>query len=233
MRPGAIQIAGVVDAEDASVVVACGIDYLGFPLGLEVLRGDCTEDEARRIVRTLPESVEPVLITYLVEPREIAALARSIGASWVQLHGTISVESTARLRTLAPELRLARSLVVRGQGAELEGEIDAFAPYVSAYLTDTFDERTGARGATGRTHDWAVSRRLAAYARHPLVLAGGLDPENVGEAITAVAPAAVDVHTGVEAPDGRKCRERLQRFVAEARRAFRASDAASQRGRRR
>lgn len=216
-----MQIAGVVDAEDAAVVVGCGVDFLGFPLGLEVERGDCAEDEAARIIGRLPPSVEPVLITYLVEPEAIAALARRIGAAWVQLHGSISADAAARLHALAPELRLVRSLIVRGEGPELEAEIDAFAPSVAAYLTDSYDPATGARGATGRTHDWAVSRRLAAYAPHPLVLAGGLTAENVREAIAAVAPAAVDAHTGVEGPDGRKCRQRLERFVAGARSAFR------------
>lgn len=216
-----MQIAGVVDAEDAEVVVDCGVEYLGLPLGPGVVPGDCAEDEAARIVRRLPPSVEPVLITYLVEPEGIAALARRIGASWVQLHGPISPEAAAQLHQGTPELQLVRSLIVRGEGAGLEREIDAFAPSVRAFLTDSYDPRTGARGATGRTHDWRVSRRLAAHAPHPLVLAGGLTDENVRQAILAAQPAAVDAHTGVEGPDGRKCRERLSRFVAAARSAFR------------
>jgi phosphoribosylanthranilate isomerase len=125
------------------------------------------------------------------------------------------------VRELCPELELARSLVVRGDDvASLEREMLTYAPHVDAFLTDTFDPATGAEGATGKTHDWAISRMLARASPHPLVLAGGLNPENVREAIRTVRPAAVDAHTGVEGPDGRKDAERVARFVAEARAGF-------------
>lgn len=218
-----MQIAGVVDAEDAALVAACGVDFLGFPLGLEVDRGDCSEAEARRIIAQLPAAVEPVLITYRTEPAEVAALAHGIGVRWVQLHGAVEPAGAARLRRSAPELRLVRTLVVRGQDLPaLERSMREFTPHVDAFLTDSFDPRTGASGATGRTHDWAISRSLAARSPRPLVLAGGLTPENVRRAILEVRPAAVDAHTGVEGLDGRKSRELVSRFVAEARAAFAA-----------
>ena len=87
-------------------------------------------------------------------------------------------------------------------------------------LTDTYAPETGAAGATGRTHDWAVSRRLVELSPRPVILAGGLTPANVRQAIAAVRAAAVDVHTGVEDASGRKDRAKVREFVAEARAAF-------------
>jgi phosphoribosylanthranilate isomerase len=221
VRDGAVQIAGVVDAEDAALIVECGADFLGFPLGPGVLRGDCSEETAARIIETLPPEVEPVLITYLTGPREVAALARRIGAPWVQLHGEIEPQAVSELRRNAPELRLAKSLIVRdGCTPALEQALEDFAPHVEAFLTDTYDASTGASGATGRTHDWGISRSLATISPRPLVLAGGLTPENVERAIFEVGPAAVDAHTGVEGADGRKSHDLVSRFVAEARAAF-------------
>jgi len=231
MRPGAVQIAGIADAEEARLLVDAGVDFLGFPFRLDFHPEDCTEEEAARIVRALPARVEAVLITYLADPREIAALARALGVGWVQLHGKIEPEAVAELRGVAPGLSLARSLVVRGDAVALREALGHYAPHVDAFLTDSFDPATGATGATGKTHDWSVSRALVALSPHPLVLAGGLTPANVRRAILEVRPAAVDAHTGVEGPDGRKRPELVRRFVAEAREGFaRARGSASPRG---
>ena len=87
-------------------------------------------------------------------------------------------------------------------------------------LTDTFDPVSGASGATGQVHDWAISRQIVVLSPKPVILAGGLNPENVASAIDAVRPAGVDVHTGLEGPDGRKRSDLTARFVAAARTAF-------------
>jgi phosphoribosylanthranilate isomerase len=92
---------------------------------------------------------------------------------------------------------------------------------VDAYITDTFDPRTGACGATGKTHDWRLSRQLVRYSPLPVILAGGLTAENVRAAILAVRPAGVDAHTGLEDVSGRKSQEKVKQFVSEAQEAFR------------
>jgi phosphoribosylanthranilate isomerase len=224
MRQGAVQIAGIADADEARLLVDCGVDFLGFPFRLAFHQEDCNEEDAARIVASLPARVEAVLITYLLDPGEIAALAHALGVHWVQLHGNIEPDALAELRGVAPHLSLAKSLVVRGGDAtELHDALGRLAPLVDAFLTDSFDPATGATGATGRTHDWGVSRELASHSPRPLVLAGGLTPGNVRRAILAVRPAAVDAHTGVEGPDGRKRPELVRRFVAEARAGFAAT----------
>jgi phosphoribosylanthranilate isomerase len=217
-----IQIAGVIDACEAQMLQQCGVRYLGFPLRLPVHREDLTEDEAAAIIKSLAPPVFGVLITYLDKASDIAAFCHTLGAQIVQIHGDIDRDELKRLKTLDPNLTVIKSLVIGMRDDKtLERTVSEFSPFVDAFITDTFDPKTGASGATGKTHDWRVSRRLVELADRPVILAGGLTPENVKRAILEVRPAGVDSHTGVEDSTGRKSREKVQKFLAEANEAFR------------
>jgi phosphoribosylanthranilate isomerase len=221
IEPGFIQICGVHDAAEAALLLDCGVRHIGFPLRLAVHREDLSEADAATIIRGFAPRAAGVLITYLDRADEIVLLCRALGAAVVQVHGPIAPAELQRLRALAPDLGVIKSLVVGLHGeAELEAEARRLAPWVDAFITDTFDPATGATGATGRTHDWTVSRRLVERVTRPVILAGGLTAQNVGAAIRAVRPAGVDTHTGVEGPDGRKDRAKVAGFVAAARAAF-------------
>ena len=216
-----IQIAGVIDAAEAQMLQQCGIRYLGFPLRLPVHREDLTEEEAAAIIKSLAPPVFGVLITYLHEASEIAAFCHALGARIVQLHGDIERDELKRLKTLDPNLTVIKSLVIgMHEDKTLEALVSKLSPFVDAFITDTFDPKTGASGATGKTHDWRISRRLVELADKPVILAGGLTPENVKRAILEVRPAGVDSHTGVEDSNGRKSREKVRKFVSEAQEAF-------------
>jgi phosphoribosylanthranilate isomerase len=217
-----IQVAGVIDQAEADLLVACGVRILGFPLRLPVHREDLTEDAAARIIRQLPPHCAGVLITYLDHARPIIELCRCLGARVVQLHGEIDAGELARIKVLEPQLAIIKGLVVgRHSPAELLRIVGESHDAVDAYITDTFDPATGACGATGKTHPWSISREIVLQSPRPVLLAGGLTPENVREAILTVRPAGVDAHTGLEEASGRKSREKVARFVAEARAAFR------------
>jgi len=216
-----VQIAGVIDEVEAAMLQQCGVRYLGFPLRLAVHQEDLSEERASKIISRLQPPVFGILITYLQEAREIAEFCASMGARIVQLHGDIQIDEIARLRESSPELLIMKSLVV-GLHTEsaLQMMIDDYSRYVNAFITDSYDPDTGASGATGRTHDWRISRRLVEMSRRPVILAGGLNPENVRRAIVEVKPYGVDSHTGVEDDSGRKCREKVEKFLAEARLGF-------------
>jgi phosphoribosylanthranilate isomerase len=218
---GVIHVAGVIDQDEADLLVECGFTHLGFPFRLAKNKPDLTEEEAARIIRALPDDATALLITYLHEPEAVISLCEELGVSYVQLHGEVSVDELARFKVLRPQFTVIKSLVVRdGNQAELEEEIARTSAYLDGYITDTFDPRTGATGATGKVHDWNVSRRMVEVSPRPVILAGGLNAENMGDAIRAVQPAGVDVHTGVEGLDGRKVRELCRRFVEGAREGF-------------
>lgn len=216
-----IQVAGVIDAEEAAMLLSAGVDWLGFPLRLPVHQEDLTEAEAARIIQSVIPAKRSVLITYLDRAAAISEFCRLLHCDIVQLHGNISTTELAALRKSDPSLFIIKSLVVKKDNqSELENLLQRSSPYVQAYITDTHDPLSGADGATGKRHDWAISRRLVQASRHPVILAGGLNPENVAEAIRVVQPAGVDVHTGLEDPDGRKDYQKTAAFVKNAREAF-------------
>ena len=218
-----IHVAGVIDRDEAEMLVRCGVAHIGVPLVLDHHAEDLSVDAAAAIISQLGRQATFFLITYASAAEDVLALCRRLDVGLVQLHGDIEAQTLIALRDLAPELRVIKSLIVRGDNAEaLAAEVGRFAPLVDAFITDTFDLATGARGATGKTHDWSVSRRLVDLSPKPVILAGGLNPDNVGAAIQAVRPAGVDVHTGIEGPDGRKRCDLTRRFVAEARAGFAA-----------
>lgn len=219
--PIRIQIAGVAGLDEAEMLAAAGVDWLAWPLRLPVNAEDVSEAEAAALIRALPPAERHVLVTYENTAAETDAFCRQLGVCRVQLHGPFPVAELRRLREIRPDLFVVKSLVVRpGNETELHDLARRAAPWVDAFVTDTFDPQTGAEGATGKRHDWGVSRRLAEQCPRPLILAGGLNADNVAEAIRTVRPAAVDSHTGVEGSDGRKDPTLVRRFVAAARAAF-------------
>lgn len=216
-----IQVAGIIDKGEAELMVECGVDWLGFPLRLPSGKNDVSEDDARTIIGNLPTDRAGVLISYLTVATEVAEFCDELGCSIVQLHGDVTPDELAALQQLRPNLQVLKSLVVREDNlAELLAQVDGSQGFVDMFITDTFDPATGAKGATGKTHDRSVSAELAARSVKPLMLAGGLTPEKVADAVRVVRPAAVDAHTALEGADGRKDRDKVVRFVREARDAF-------------
>ncbi len=216
-----IQVAGVKSLAEARMIKACGATHLGLPLRLPVHTPDVSEDEARDIVLGLGKAIRTVLITYQTDAQETLNLCRFLGVSGVQLHGAMPLGEVRLLRQAAPKLLVIKSLVVgtpdgTGDETALLAAAREHAPFVDAFLTDTFDPASRASGATGKVHDWVVSRRLAAALTRPLILAGGLTPDNVARAVAAVRPAGVDAHTGLEDLAGNKDEGLVRRFVAEA-----------------
>lgn len=218
---GIVQIAGVIDQADANLLVECGVDWLGFPFRLPVHGEDLSEDAATKIIQTLRPPHAGVLITYLDDSREILELCSTLGVRRVQLHGAINMQQIQRIKTLDPDLFVVKSLIVHSHNQnDLREQVASLGTLVDAFITDTYDPVTGATGATGKTHDWRISRMLVEMSPKPIILAGGLHPGNVRRAIREVKPAAVDAHTGVEGPDGRKSSDLVHAFVDEARAGF-------------
>lgn len=201
------------------MLLAQGVDLLGFPLRLPVHAEDVSESEARRIIGALGPAC-CVLITYEDDPERLKSLCRFLNVSTAQIHGQVAPADLARMKTDGPTL--IKSYVVGRENMPPEEFARAYAPFCDAFITDTFDPATGACGATGRIHDWAVSAELVRCSPRPVILAGGLCPENVRAAVMATAAAGVDVHTGVEDATGAKSPALAAAFVREARIGFAA-----------
>lgn len=216
-----IQIAGISDENEANMLISCGIRLLGFPLRLPVNKEDISEIAASKIIKSLIAPTYGIVITYLNIAEEIASFCDELNSTIVQLHGNIETSELKKLKLIVPNLVIIKSLIVGKYSLdELKKIVDEQAEFVDAFITDTFNPQSGATGATGLTHDWEISKALVEYSPNPIILAGGLNPDNVFEAIIKVKPAGVDSHTGVENESGAKDIVKIQKFYNEANRAF-------------
>jgi phosphoribosylanthranilate isomerase len=228
---GLIQVAGIIDQAEADMIVEEGADWLGFALRLPAKNEDLSETDAARIIKAIQPEHKCVIITYLTDADEIKAFCAEMGVGAIQLHGDVVPAELRELRDIAPDLYLLKSLVVKADNIdELTKVVEDSAEWVDMFITDSFNPATGAKGATGLVHDWDISAELVRISPRPLMLAGGLNPENVADAIEKVRPAAVDAHTGLEDATGRKDRLKVRRFVGESRKAFTRIAAKAQQG---
>jgi phosphoribosylanthranilate isomerase len=202
--PTRVKICGITRLEDAQLAVELGASALGFnffrpsPRYLE-------PDAARTIIGRLPPFVTAVgVFADEADGEDVDRVARQAGVAVIQLHGPRFPELSSGLKNWP----LIRAVTVKGdfRPADLAGlKADAF-------LLDAFD--AAVPGGTGRTYDWNLAREAKRFGT--IILAGGLTPENVGEAIQTVRPFGVDVASGVESAPGRKDPARLRAFFAAA-----------------
>jgi len=204
-----VKICGIKRTEDALAAVRFGADAIGLLVGQRHAATDfITADEATAIVKALPPFCSSVLVTHLDRAEEIVPLARSIGVTTIQLHGDSSPEDARAIRENLPHLKLIKAVHVTD--AESIEVARRYADSVDAILLDTVNVATDQVGGTGMTHDWGISRRIVETAGLPVILAGGLNPDNVTAAIEAVRPFGVDVNSGTKGPDGFKDMAKLR-----------------------
>jgi phosphoribosylanthranilate isomerase len=210
-----IKICANTSLEDAQLAADAGADAVGFVFAPSPRR--VTVAEVAAIVQHLPATVEKIGVFVDAELDEIYSTVRACGLTGVQLHSEAGPELPARLREwLGPELKILR-VVHFGAGAAEQAAAIANDPNVDAVLVDS---RTAtAVGGTGVTFDWAEARKtvFGGAANLKLIAAGGLNPENVAEAIAMLRPWGVDVASGVEGAPGRKDPAKVRGLVARAR----------------
>ena len=231
--PTRVKICGITRLEDARLAVELGASALGFNFYPRSPRY-ITPAAASAIIRQLPPFVVTVgVFADETDAERVCAVAREARVGALQLHGPRFPAANGPIvngRTAANIVRRYRvdGLTVNGMFGDypvilavpirdrLEPEQFA-ASGVSAFLLDAFDPEL--IGGTGRTIDWALAREAKKFG--PVILAGGLTPENVGQAIRQVEPFAVDVASGVESAPGKKDPAKLRAFFAAVERADR------------
>jgi phosphoribosylanthranilate isomerase len=194
-----IKVCGITRIADARAAADLGVHAVGFVFWPGSPRA-VTPAQARDIVRALPPFVTPVGV--FVDPAaELVAECRDAGIQVAQVVGEVPV--------LPPGMALLRAVTLSANGRGITPEVPGDGPV----LVDAHDPVR--RGGTGQTVDWQEVSRLAR--ERPVILAGGLNPENVGDAIRLAGPAGVDVSSGVEQAPGVKDHRRLAAFVAAVR----------------
>jgi phosphoribosylanthranilate isomerase len=205
-----IKICGVTRPEDAAAVAEAGGDAIGLNFYAQSPRF-VQDDQAERIISNLPAHVAKVGVFVNSPAKEIREKVERLGLDWAQLHGDEPPEFIAELPGI-PVIRAVRmdqrtSVVLPRQGQLVK------LPH--AVLIDAYDPEN--YGGTGQTVPWkAVPEARRRLAGLPVILAGGLTPENVAEAIAAAKPQAVDTASGVEASPGIKDPEKIKAFVVAA-----------------
>jgi len=197
-----VKICGITNWTDARRAVADGADILGFNFYARSPRY-IRPVKAKGIVRRLPKRISAVGVFVNESEPKMLEVARAVGLDTVQLHGDEPPAVVARLKRSRPAIDVIKAIRVRKSTAARE--LARFEG-ASALLLDGFDR--WARGGTGKTFDWSIARRAKRYGR--IFLAGGLTPENIGEAIRAARPYAVDVCSGVEAKPRKKDAARMK-----------------------
>jgi phosphoribosylanthranilate isomerase len=213
-----VKICGITTIEDALTAVAAGADALGFVFAPSPRQ--VSIEAAAAILRAVPPFVTTVGVLVDQDPEPIL---ERCPVDVLQFHGS---ESPEQMRAF-PGVRAVKAFRVRAS-ADLES-LRRYHGAADALLLDAYVP--GIAGGTGATFPWALAQEAAARglvasanrfgnAAPPLILAGGLTPENVAAAIAAAAPYGVDVSTGVEAAPGRKDPTRVRRFIEEVRRSW-------------
>ena len=202
-----IKICGITNLDDAMAAVDLGADALGFNFYKKSPR--CIEPQrAAEIIAQLPPFVVPIGIFVNEKEDRIRETVSLACLQAIQFHGDETPEFCQRFG----------SRVIKAFQVKNKESLKHMSHYrVSAYLLDSY--REGVRGGTGTTFDWHLAVVAKTFGR--IILAGGLNPDNVAEAVRLVQPYGIDVAGGVEREKGIKDHVKLRTFIAEARRASR------------
>lgn len=209
-----VKICGIMNPSDARLATELGAHALGFNFYEKSPRAVSSAD-AWNIRRKLAPFISAVGIFVDWKPSAVTALSASLRLDAVQLHGD---ECARHVDFCAKRLPVIKALHVSPEFSE---RLFARFHSASAFLLDAAPDANKPEqfGGTGRIVDWSLARKLAAS--HRIILAGGLTPENVAEAIRTVRPYAVDVASGVESRPGKKDHGKLRAFFDEVARAQR------------
>ena len=210
-----VKICGIRNEEDLNTAVAAGADAVGFLVGqVHASPSFILPGTAARLATALPPYVQPVLVTHLTEPAEILDLVSRTGIYTIQLHGGSTPEQIQPVREYLDQM--GKIIVAMHVGDRLPGEelihASAYEEFADAFLLDTFDPVSGKVGGTGKTHNWKISSEFVRSSGKRVILAGGLNTENLEKAIQSVQPFGVDVNTSLR-PLGTLDAKLAQTFV--------------------
>jgi phosphoribosylanthranilate isomerase len=212
MRKVRVKICGITREEDLTVAVAAGADAAGFLVGVPSSPRNLTLDRAERLVKQVPVFVDSVVVTVPDRIDSLVKIHDRLKPSAIQIHGEKPSEASV-IREKIGGTRLIKTVYVKTGRATATVIEDSKS--FDAILLDSFT--SGQYGGTGVIHDWELSRQIKKIIEPtPLILAGGLKPENVKEAILTVQPYAVDVASGVELRPAVKDPDKVLAFIKNA-----------------
>jgi len=214
-----VQIYEVRTPEEAGALARLGVDHIGVLVGDGAFPRELTTDRASAVFAALPPGAKRVALSLSSDPAEIARVVEQTRPHIIHIGAAVelfSVRDTQALKAAFPDVRIMRAIPIIDEASiEVARSYQGVADFL---LLDSYDPATRQFGALGRAHDWSISRRIVDNVGIPVILAGGLGPENVAEAIAAVSPAGVDSKTKTDRADGTgKDLAKVREFVTAAR----------------
>ena len=210
MKPR-VKICCIADEEEASLAIGMGASAVGLVGKMPSGPGPIDDDVIYRIAQTVPPLIATFLLTCEQTPQGIIDHHRRTKTSTIQIVDALEGRDYALLRDALPGIKLVQVIHVMGQ--ESVDEACELAYYVDAILLDSGNPKREVKelGGTGRRHDWRLSRKIVETCGKPVFLAGGLNADNVREAVETVGPFGLDVCSGVRS-NGKLDKAKLERF---------------------
>ncbi|KXB01707.1 hypothetical protein AKJ43_03140 [candidate division MSBL1 archaeon SCGC-AAA261D19] len=208
-----VKICGLTRSGDVEMVCESGADMVGVIVNAKVpTPRNLDYRKARRVLEQVPSGVEKVAVGMPENLSEGLEIVNELDPDYLQLHSFPALNEVEELRE-ATGIKLISAISIPREAMDSNAVVDCADRIadVSDYLL--LDTERLARGRTGETHDWSISRRIRKSLDKPIFLAGGLNPSNVREAIKKVEPYGVDAASGVEAKPGVKDQEKVRAFV--------------------
>jgi phosphoribosylanthranilate isomerase len=209
-----VKICCIKSVEEASMAIRLGASALGFVSAMPSGPGPISEELIAKIIPHVPPTISTFLLTSKQDAPSIIDQQRRTRANTLQLVDTVSFETYDSLRKALPGVSIVQVIHVSGVGSFEEAM--SISPFVDALLLDSGNPNLPIKqlGGTGRVHDWTISARICSEATKPVYLAGGLNPENVFDAIRRVHPFGVDLCSGVRT-NGSLDEAKLSRFFSQ------------------
>jgi phosphoribosylanthranilate isomerase len=217
-RTPRIKICCIRSVDEAALAIDCGASALGLVSHMPSGPGVISDERIAEIAATVPPAIGTFLLTSRQSVTDIIEQQRFCRTNTIQICDHLAAGTHRDLKNALPGISVVQ--VVHVTGPESIEEAARVAAHVDAILLDSGNQKLAIKelGGTGRTHDWTLSRAIRERIGIPLFLAGGLTPENVGQAIEEVGPFALDVCSGVRT-DGKLDASKLKWFFAAVRRA--------------
>jgi phosphoribosylanthranilate isomerase len=213
-----VQIFEVQTPQEAAELARLGVDHIGVLVGDGAFPRELPVERARAIFGAVPPGAKRIALSLAAELAEILRVARETRPDLLQLQAAAQDFSPADLRAL--KAQLPNTPIIRAVAMQDASAVETARSYrglADFLLLDSYDPASRQFGALGRTHDWRLSRRVVDEVGIPVILAGGLDPDNVAAAIAAVCPAGVDSKTATDRAEGTgKDLDKVRAFVAAA-----------------
>jgi phosphoribosylanthranilate isomerase len=192
-----VKVCCISSLEEARMAMAGGASALGLVSEMPSGPGVISDELIAEIAAQVPPPIATFLLTCRQDADAIIEQHRFCRTNTIQLVDFVAVKDLQKLRAALPGIRLVQ--VIHVSGPESVKEAVFVAPFVDALLLDSGNQKLPVKelGGTGRTHDWSLSRQIRENAERPVFLAGGLNPDNIQDAVRTVRPFGLDLCSGV------------------------------------